>query len=76
MTVIRQKSADDYEVAEVVPTESRARTMAFDPTTGTAYLPDAKFGPLPIATPDRPRPRPPILPGSLEILVISSQAKD
>jgi hypothetical protein len=75
MTVIQQKSEDAYDVSEVVPTEPRARTMAFDATTATAYLPDAKFGPLPSATPEHPKPRPPVLPDSLEILVISSQAK-
>jgi YVTN family beta-propeller protein len=76
MTVIRQNSPDVYEVSQVVPTELRARTMAFDAFTDTAYLPDAKFGPLPSATPDHPKPRPPILPDTLEILVMSPKAKD
>jgi YVTN family beta-propeller protein len=71
MTVIWQSGPDTYAVSDVVQTKARARTMAFDASTETAYLPDAKFGPLPASTPDHPKPRPPILPGSLEILVIS-----
>jgi len=72
MTVIHQGDADTYTVAEKVTTEPRARTMAFDPTTGTAYLPTAKFGPIPPATPEHPKPRPPILPGSLEVLIVNT----
>jgi len=71
MTVVNQGDADTYAIAEKVTTEPRARTMAFDPTTGAAYLPTAKFGPVPAATPDHPNPRPPILPDSLEILVVT-----
>ena len=73
MTVIQQDSPDAYSLSATVQTEARARTMAFDATTGTAYLPDAKFGPMPPATAERPKPRPPILSSSLEVLVISSR---
>lgn len=71
MTVVQQSAPNTYAVSNTVQTEPRARTMAFDAATGTAYLPDAKFGPLPAPTPDHPKPRPPILSDSLEILVIS-----
>jgi len=74
MTVVQQGNNDTYAVAEKVITESRARTMAFDPTTGTAYLPTAKFGPTPDATPDQPKPRPAILPDSFEILVLRASS--
>jgi hypothetical protein len=71
LTVIEQKSADDYAVEGMVPTERGARTMTFDPTTSTVYLASAKFGPLPPATPDHPKQRPPILPDTFEILVVT-----
>ncbi len=74
MTVIQQSPSDTYSVSETVQTEPRARTMAFDSTTGTAYLPDAKFGPVPAATAEHPKPRPPILPDSLEILVVTQKS--
>ncbi|HUB67013.1 MAG TPA: hypothetical protein VL981_05965, partial [Candidatus Methylacidiphilales bacterium] len=72
MTVIHQDSADTYTVQEVVPTEQRDHTMGFDPTTATAYVPTAKFGPAPAPTPDHPKPRPSIVPDSFELLVITS----
>lgn len=73
MTVVQQSPSDTYAVAEMVQTEPRARTMAYDATTATAYLPTAKFGPIPSPTPDHPKPRPPVLPDSLEILVITAK---
>jgi DNA-binding beta-propeller fold protein YncE len=73
MSVIQQSDPDTYAVAESVPTQPRARTMAFDAVTGTAYLPDAKFGPPPSPSADHPKPRPPILPDSLEILVVAQR---
>jgi DNA-binding beta-propeller fold protein YncE len=75
MTVVQQSDyADTYAVSATVQTEPKARTMAFDPTTGIVYLPDAKFGPAPAPTAEHPKPRPSILPGSLEILVIAQKS--
>jgi YVTN family beta-propeller protein len=71
MTVVHQADNETYVVAEKVITEPRARTMAFDPPTGAAYLPMARFGPVPAATPDHPKPRPPVLPDSFEILILT-----
>lgn len=48
-----------------VQTEIGARTGAVDPSTGTVYLVGAKFGPPPAGG-----GRPPIIPGSVELLVI------
>jgi YVTN family beta-propeller protein len=73
MTVVQQSDKDTYVVAEKAITEPRARTMAFNPATGAAYLPAAKFGPIPPATTEHPKPRPPILPDSLEILVLKTK---
>jgi len=74
MTVVQQSPSDTYAVLEVVQTEPRARTMAFDSTTETVYLPTAKFGPAPLATAEHPRPRPPMIPDSLEILVVTGKS--
>ena len=48
-----------------VRTEPGARTGALDPSTGAAYLPTARFGPL--APGAR---RPPVLPGSFHVVVV------
>jgi hypothetical protein len=43
---------------------------AFDPRTHKVYLSSAQYGETPAPTADRPRPRPPIIPGSFTILVL------
>jgi DNA-binding beta-propeller fold protein YncE len=48
-----------------VQTEVGARTGAVDPSTGAVYLMAAKFGPPPAGG-----GRPPIIPGSVELLVV------
>jgi YVTN family beta-propeller protein len=72
LTVVRQKSADQYQVLETVKTQAGARTMALDPASGRAYLVSADFGPPPAATPEQPRPRPTPLPDSFTVLVVGS----
>jgi hypothetical protein len=44
--------------------------MTFDAASGRLYLPTAEFGPAPAPTPENPRARPPIVPGSFTILVV------
>src|SRR6185312_7792692 len=70
LTVVHEDAADKFSVAETVPTERGARTMALDPTTHQIFLVTAKFGPPPAATAEQPRPRPAILPDSFEVLVV------
>ncbi len=62
---------DKYSVAQTVTTQTGARTMALDEKTHNIFLPTAPFGPPPAPTPDRPHPRPSILPGSFVILVVA-----
>jgi YVTN family beta-propeller protein len=69
LTVVHEDSPDKYTVVENATTQRGARTMALDPKTHTVYLATAQFGPPPAATPDRPRPRPTIVPGSFVVLV-------
>jgi DNA-binding beta-propeller fold protein YncE len=53
------------EVIATVPTAKGARTAALDPTTGRIYLPSAQY--LPATGPGRP----PMVPGSFQILVVA-----
>ncbi|MDP9128525.1 MAG: YncE family protein, partial [Pseudomonadota bacterium] len=55
----------DPQLIETVETQTGARTIAFDAKTGRIYLPTAKFGAKPADG-----GRPPILPGSFEVLVV------
>ena len=69
LTVVRQESADRYQVAETLPTQRGARTMALDPTSGRVYLVTAEFDPAPAATAETPHPRPIPRPGTFTVLV-------
>jgi len=70
LTVVKQESRDKYSVAENVTTKKGARTMALDSKTHNVFVVTADFGPRPAATAN-PRPRPPILPDSFVVLVVS-----
>ncbi len=69
LTVVHEDSADKFSIAADVPTQRGARTMALDLKTHRVFLSTAQFGPPPAPTPDRPHPRPAILPGTFVILV-------
>jgi DNA-binding beta-propeller fold protein YncE len=73
LTVIQQKSADKYEVVQTLPTARGARTSALDPKSHNIYLITAQFGPAPAPTADQPRPRPPMFPGTFEVIVCELQ---
>jgi YVTN family beta-propeller protein len=68
LTVVKQESADKYAVVETVPTARGARTMELDPKTHHVFVVTAEYGPTPAATPEQPRPRPTIVPGSFMVL--------
>jgi YVTN family beta-propeller protein len=69
LTVIDTKDSG-YKVVQTVSTQKGARTMAFDSGNGRVYLVTAEMGPRPAATAAVPRPRPSVLPGSFQILVV------
>jgi DNA-binding beta-propeller fold protein YncE len=71
MTVVQESSPSTFAVAQTVPTQKGARTMALDERTHRLYLPTAQFGPPPAPTADRPHPRPSIVPGSFEIVEVA-----
>jgi len=73
LTVIHQDSPDKYTVVQTVPTAAGARTMALDPKSHRIYLVTAKFGAAPAATAEQPRPRPAMIPGTFEVLVVGKK---
>ena len=73
LSVVRQNSADRYTVAETVPTQRGARTMALDAKTGKVFLATADFGPAPAPTAEQPHPRPTVIPGSFVVLVVGEK---
>ncbi len=70
LTVVREESPDKFSVAENVPTQPGARTMALDTKTHNVYVVTAKFGPPPAPTMDNPHPRRTIMPDSFVVLVV------
>jgi DNA-binding beta-propeller fold protein YncE len=70
LTVVSEESPDKFSVAENVPTERGARTMALDSKTHQVYTVTAKFGPPPAATAEQQHPRPSILPDTFMVLVL------
>ena len=70
LSVIHQDSANRYSLAETLPTQRGARTMALDAVSGKVYLVTADFGPAPAATAEQPRPRPALIPDSFVVLVV------
>lgn len=71
LTVIHEDTPDRYVVRQTVATRTGARTVALDPATHRAYLPTAQFGPKPAGGEDA---RPPMVPGSFEVLVVGASA--
>jgi len=63
-------SKPDYPTIESLPTARGARTMTYDASADRAYVVTAEFGPRPAPTPENPRPRPAIVPGSFTVIVI------
>ncbi len=70
LTVIHEDSPDSFHVAATVPTKRGARTMTVDPKTHRVFTASADYGATPTATPENPRPRPAIVPGTFVLLVL------
>lgn len=62
-------------LAQSVPTQPGARTMALDERTHRIFLVTANFGPAPPATPEQPHPRAAPLPGTFRLLVVEPYAR-
>lgn len=81
LTVIRENSPTDFAVEQTVPTPMRAKTITLDTKTGHLFLITAEYGPVPAAPPQAAPPppgmpawmrgpRPPMIPGSFQILEV------
>ena len=70
LTVVRDAGGDSWRVAQTVQTKRGARTLAVDPVHHRVYVVTAAFGAAPAATATQPRPRPPMVPGSFQMLVV------
>ncbi|HVZ22576.1 MAG TPA: YncE family protein [Vicinamibacterales bacterium] len=70
LSIFHEDGPDKYAVVEHVNTLRGARTMALDHRTGRVYLPAADMGAPPAPTPENPRPRPRMVPGSFSVLVV------
>jgi DNA-binding beta-propeller fold protein YncE len=71
LTIVHEDSPDKYSAIENVTTLRRARTMALDAKTHQVYTVSAEFGTTPAPTADQPRPRPPMLPGTFTLMILS-----
>jgi YVTN family beta-propeller protein len=74
LTIVHEDSADSYRVLGNMVTQKSARTMALDPSSHRIYTVAAEFGPTPAPSADQPRPRPPVLEGSFNVLEIAPTA--
>jgi DNA-binding beta-propeller fold protein YncE len=70
LTVVHESSPERFEVVQTVATQRSARTMELDAKTHNVFLVAAEFGERPSPTPEQPKPRPPVLPGSFTVLVV------
>ena len=68
VTVIHEDEPDKYSVAETVKTKQGSRTMALDRKTHDLFLSSADFKPAAEPTPDNPKPRPTVVPGTFAVL--------
>jgi len=69
LTVVHEESADKFNVVENIATQKGARTLDLDQRNHRVFVVTAEFGPTPAPTAERPRPRPPMVPGSFTLLV-------
>ncbi len=69
LTIVREVSADKFELAQVAKTELGARTMAVDNSGQMVYLPTADLTFPAGASPEHPRPVP--VAGTFRILVVT-----
>lgn len=67
MTVIKETDANHFSVAQTVPTQTTARTIALDPANNTLFLPAANLAP---ADPNATSRRRSFVPGTFKVLVV------
>jgi DNA-binding beta-propeller fold protein YncE len=70
LTIVEEETPEKFNVLESVPTKLGARTMAVDANSHRVFLSAAERRPAPPAAPGQPRPRPNIVAGTFEVLVL------
>jgi hypothetical protein len=73
LTMAHQDSPDHYSVVQNIETMPGARTMELDPQSHVVYTVSAKFGAPPAAEASGRHRRPPMIPGTFELLAFGSQ---
>ncbi|MEP6597713.1 MAG: YncE family protein [Ginsengibacter sp.] len=68
ITVIKEKSANEFKVKQTIITKRGARTITIDQNTHTLFLPTADFEPLDSNAPKGTRPK--MIAGSFQVLVV------
>jgi DNA-binding beta-propeller fold protein YncE len=71
LTVVHEVSPSKFDVVTNAETQRGARTMALDTKSHHVFLPAAKYGDAPAPTEKNPRPRPPVIAGSFELLELA-----
>ena len=71
VTMVGETAPGKFEVVATIPTQRSARTIAADPKAHKLYLPGAEYGDAPADTKDGKKGRPPVLPDSFMIMVVS-----
>ena len=85
LTTVKENSPTSFAVEQTVPTPARAKTLTLDAKTNQIFSITAEFGPVPPPPAQPPplpagapawmrMPRPPMIPGSFQILVIRKAA--
>ena len=71
VTVVQEKTANEYNVFDTIQSLSGARTICIDNRNSHIYLPSAETGPAPEPTAENPHPRRTVKPGTFTILEIA-----
>jgi DNA-binding beta-propeller fold protein YncE len=71
LSIVREESPDKFALVGDVRTRRGARTIALDESTHRIYTATAQFGPPPSPTAEHTHPRPSIVPGTFEVLVLA-----
>lgn len=70
VSIIKEVSADKFEMLETIPTEPSARTIGLDVITHQLFLPAAKTEAAPVTAAAGGRIRPRQLPGTFHVIVV------
>jgi YVTN family beta-propeller protein len=71
VTVVQESDLEHFAAVATLATQARARTLALDPVSHRLYLVTALSGPAPAGTSAQPRPRPPMLPETFSVLILT-----